>query len=261
MTSRHRAILQRLDQQGACSYQELTDALGVSTMTVRRDVDELAKRGLLIKALGGPQRANAAPSLYETALKSRLSVRRLEKREIAEAALSLVADNATVFLDGGTTCLELAKLLATRREAITIVTNSALACLELGRTTANMIVSLGGQFDVTSASFVGPSAEDQATRYFVDVALVSTKGLVASEGTYESSVATFRIKQIVAAQCAKLALLADHSKFGQRALSKVLDIEQIHTVVTDAAVPEKDLATLRNAGREVLIASPENAAR
>lgn len=251
---RHQAILAELVSRGACTYQQLAEVLDVSTMTVRRDINELAERGVVIKTLGGAQRAHAPYQLYETALASRLAVNRHEKSEIAMRAIELIDSQHTVFIDGGTTCLELARQLATERKGLTVVTNSALVCLELGKGNANLVVGIGGEYDAKSLSFVGPQSEDWAQTLFVDLAFVSTKGFLPAEGTFESSVGTFRVKQIIARQCHELVLLADHSKFGQRALSKVLDISQIHTVVTDDQTSPADIAELQRLGQKVIVA-------
>ncbi len=251
---RRQFILDRLEVQGAGSYGEFAAALRVSTMTVRRDLAEMVRQGAVIKTVGGVQKAQAPSYLYETALHSRLALRRQEKRAIARLALDLIAPGSTIFLDGSSTCLEFARALAKERSGLTIVTNSALACLELGQNGGNTIVGIGGHYDANSLSYVGPQAEDWAKTLFVDVAFVGTKGLLPAKGTFESSLPTFRIKQIIARQCGRLVLLADHSKFGQRALSKVLDIDQIHTVVTDDRTSRTDLAQLEKKITQVLVA-------
>ena len=78
-----------------------------------------------------------------------------------------------------------------------------------------------------------PASEEAAGQFFVDLAFMSTKGFQPTDGTFESSLSTIQIKRIIAQQCAKMMLLVDHSKFGQRALSKVLDLSQIGEVITD----------------------------
>ena len=223
-------------------------------MTVRRDLEEMIKQGRVIKTVGGVQRAHAPSYLYETALHSRLGLQRDAKRAIARKALELVEGRPTLFLDGSTTCLELARLLAQERKGLTIVTNSVLVCMELGKNGENSVAGIGGHYDADSLCFVGTQAEDWAKTLFVDLAFVSTKGFLPSKGTFESSLPNFRIKQIVARQCVELVLLVDHSKFGQRALSKVLDVDQIHTVVTDAQTRRADLAAMEKAGCRVHIA-------
>ena len=245
MTSRRQLILDELARQGACTYQQLADLLDVSTMTVRRDVDTLAKERRVIKTVGGVQDAGAASSWYETDIRSRLSERVAEKSVIAARALDLVQKGQTLFLDGSTTCIQLAKRIAAQGRGLTIVTNSVFICLELGSNRDNVVIGQGGQFDASAGAFVGLSSEEGVARFFVDVAFMSTKGFLPDEGTFESSISTFRIKRIVAGQCARMVLLVDHSKFGQRALSKVLDISQIDDVVTDEQTPDSYLDVLR----------------
>ena len=251
---RRQFILDILEQRGGCTYEEMAACLGVSTMTIRRDLEESIRQGTVLRTVGGIQRAQAPSYLYETALHSRLAVNREEKRAIARRALDLVAPGATLFLDGSTTCLELARVLARERDGLTIVTHSALACVELGKSSGNAIVGIGGNYDANSLCYVGPQAEDWAKTLFVDVAFVGTKGFLPGAGTFESSLPTLRIKQIVARQCSELVLLVDHTKFGQQALSRVLDTAQIRVVVTDDGTAAADLDALKAAGVKVSIA-------
>jgi DeoR family transcriptional regulator, L-fucose operon activator len=243
-----------VNENGAVSYQELEKMLNVSNMTVRRDIDLLSSKGKLIKTLGGAQRANAQPNLYESPLMSRLSVHGGEKRAIAAIALDQIKSNETIYLDGSTTCLELAKAFGIVADNITVVTNSMLVYMELAKTNNHTILCIGGQHDPASFCLTGPRAEEEAQKYFVDKAFFSTKGFVPAEGTFESSVATFRIKQVIAKQCNEVILLVDHSKFGQRALCKVLDIGQINTIITDSQTNIQAIEELRNRGISVHIA-------
>jgi DeoR/GlpR family transcriptional regulator of sugar metabolism len=251
---RREAILECLEQRITLSYRELADRFQTSSMTVRRDVDELYRRGLVLKASGGVRRVERLPPLFETPLASRFSVQRAEKRSIARVAARLVAPGQTIYVDGGTSSVELARWIADCCVNITVLSNSALICMELGRSPKNTIIGIGGHYVPDNLCFVGPTAEDFARRYFVDIAFFSTKGLLPHEGTYESFEPTFRIKQILAGQCHRVVVLADHTKFGQRSLCKVLDVSQIHTVVTDELTQAADITALRQSGREVLAA-------
>lgn len=254
MKERQQSILDFLEDKGTCSYQELEKLLGVSNMTVRRDVERLAATGAVIKTLGGIQKANAPASFYESSLLSRLSSHRDEKRLIAQMAVDSVKPHQSIYLDGSSTCLEMAKLLARQSTGLTIITNSALALMELTQGSGNTIICMGGQHDPVSFCLIGPKSEEEARKYFVDQAFVSTKGVLADEGTFESSIATFRVKQIMAKQCTELILLADSSKFGQRALCKVLDISQINMVITDEGISQTDEALLRDRVESLCIA-------
>jgi DeoR/GlpR family transcriptional regulator of sugar metabolism len=256
-SQRQDAIVRHLDTVGASLYQDLARLLAVSEMTIRRDVDKLVRRGQVIKTLGGAQTAHAPKHLFESPVEQRLSIQRAEKEDIARAALGTLQPHQTIFLDGSTTCLVLARQLAKTLRGLTIVTHSALVCMELGwmEETAQTIFALGGQFDPATACLVGPAAEEAARRFFVDVAFFSTKGFLADEGTFESSIAAIRIKQIVAEQAARVVLLVDHSKFGQRALCQALGIQQLHEVITDRGTAPADVATLERRGITVRVAA------
>ncbi len=247
-------ILDVVDRQGSASYVALAESLEVSTMTVRRNCDELVRLGKVIKTIGGIQRAHAPASLYENTVRGRIATNRAEKRAIAAKALDLILNNQTIFIDGGTTNLALAELIADRRTGLTILTNSALTCVELSKG-QNTVIGIGGEYDPVTLSFVGSHAEEMAKSFFVDQAFLTTKGFLPADGTYESAVATFRIKQIVAERAVETVLLVDHTKFGHRALSKVLDISQIQQVVTDERTSKSDLASLRRAGISVSVAA------
>jgi DeoR family transcriptional regulator, L-fucose operon activator len=247
-TERQRAIVEHLDTAGSCSYQDLAALAGVSDMTIRRDVDKLSQRGQVIKTLGGAQTAHAPENLYESPIQQRLPVHRPEKEKIAREAVRQIKPQQTIYLDGSTTCLVFARRLAATQRGLTVVTNSALVCMEFSRGTENTVFSLGGQFDPGSMCFVGPTTEEAARRFFVDIAFLSTKGLLPDEGTFESSIATIRIKQIIAEQAARVVLLVDHSKFGQRALCKALDIKQIHEIITDRDATPDHSAMLEQRG-------------
>jgi DeoR/GlpR family transcriptional regulator of sugar metabolism len=252
--TRQEQILEWLEGVGVGSYQELADFLAVSTMTVRRDVDELNARGLVIKTLGGVQRADAPSYLMETAIHGRIAKQRLEKQAIAKAAVEMIGPQKTLFIDGSTTCLELAKLIARRLRGLTIITNSTLTAMEIGRNRNNDVIGLGGEFDPNSCCYVGPIAEEMAERFYGDVAFMSTMGFLPSEGTFESTVGNFRVKQVLARRSKRVVLLVDHSKFGQRALARVLEAQSVDCVVTDEATTKDFLAEMSDRGIKYLVA-------
>ncbi len=254
---RRRAVGEHLDNVGASSYQDLAQQFGVSEMTIRRDIDRLVELGQVVKTLGGAQTAHAPDQFYESSIQQRLLQHREEKEQIAQAALARIAPKQTIFLDGSTTCLVLARHLAKQSLELTVVTYSALVCREFAGTSESTVYSVGGQFDPASGCFIGPVAEKAARQFFVDTAFYSTKGFVPEEGTFEASVATFRIKQIMAEQSSRRVLLVDHTKFRQRSLCKVLDTRQIQEVITDSLALADDVALLEERGVTVTIA-PRN---
>lgn len=255
-SARQDRILQLLQGEGVCTYTVLEARLGVSSMTIRRDVDELARRGLAIKSLGGAQGTKTPSFLHETAISSRFEVRRAEKELIAEAALKLVEPGQCIFLDGGTTTIALARKLAKTRLELSVITNSALVALELGRGPTLKVILLGGEYDSQSACCVGALAEETANKFSVDAMFISTKAFLPSDGTYESGLGTLRLKQVAASRAARKILLVDSSKFGLRALCRVFAVRDFDVIVTDAGCKPAALRSLRSAHIHVIVAPP-----
>ena len=252
-SERRKHILGHLRANKVVTYIELVSRFGVSNMTIRRDIDMLAEEGKVIKVVGGAQWTGAPRDMYETEVTSRLAINNAEKNAIALEAIKHIGHDEIIYIDGSSTCLQLANKITEHLSAITVVTNSVLVYMELARNKEISIICLGGQHDPVSYCLAGPQTETQAGSYFVDKAFISTKAFSPDEGTFESSVATFKIKQITAKNCTEVILLADHTKFGQRSLCKVLDISQIDTVITDSLIAPEQLKTLKENVENVII--------
>jgi DeoR family transcriptional regulator of aga operon len=245
VAERRERVLSEIERRGSVTYDDLAERMGVSAMTIRRDIEGLSRSGRVLKTLGGA----CALGL------SRLSLNTREKRAIAECVCDIVPQGVSLFLDGGTTSIEIARVLARTGRDLTVVTNSVMVCMELGRTEGGCtVVGLGGEYDPRSMSFVGPECERVAGGLFVDYAVFSTKGFVPAEGTFESSPGTIRVKQIMAEHCRRVVLAVDHTKLGVRALRPVLERARIATVVTDAGLPETDLQDVRRLYGDVRMA-------
>jgi DeoR family transcriptional regulator of aga operon len=256
VAERRERVLSEIERRGSVTYDDLAERMGVSAMTIRRDIEGLSRSGRVLKTLGGACALGpAGSSLYETTILSRLSLNTREKRAIAECVCDIVPQGVSLFLDGGTTSIEIARVLARTGRDLTVVTNSVMVCMELGRTEGGCtVVGLGGEYDPRSMSFVGPECERVAGGLFVDYAVFSTKGFVPAEGTFESSPGTIRVKQIMAEHCRRVVLAVDHTKLGVRALRPVLERARIATVVTDAGLPETDLQDVRRLYGDVRMA-------
>jgi DeoR/GlpR family transcriptional regulator of sugar metabolism len=251
---RHVAILDALSVEGALSYEDLAQRLGVAQITARRDVEALADRGEVIKILGGAQRARAPSAFYETPLYDRLQTNRHAKQAISRRVLELIQPGMTLNIDGSTTCIELAGILAQELEGLTIVTPSCPVAMELGCSRRHEVVTIGGRFDADTCCATGVAAEAELQAFHADLAVISTKAFLPAEGTFESVLPNIRVKRVAVERAERVVLLADASKFGSRALCRAIRTEEIDTVVTDAAPSAEDAAALERAGVEVLLA-------
>jgi DeoR/GlpR family transcriptional regulator of sugar metabolism len=255
LNKRQKEIVDYIGNWGVCSYDKLAEYFRVSIMTIRRDVMELSRRNLVIKTLGGIQKVDLPTYLLESVLSARIPKNAEEKQAIAAKAMELITPKVkTIYIDGSTTCLELVKNIRENFDDLTVITNSALMCMELGKNPNITVLGIGGTYCPKSLSFAGPGCEEWVLNFFVDTVFVSTKAFIPDEGTFESALETLRIKQIIAKQCKNVTLLVDHSKFGQRALHKVLDISQISNIVTDAETPADQIALLKKCEKKVYIA-------
>jgi DeoR family fructose operon transcriptional repressor len=250
---RQKSILAYLRQNKTATYDEIESMFDVSNMTIRRDIVCLADAGKVIKTIGGAQIAGVSADIYESEILSRLSVHSTEKRAISEYAMAYIKTNDVIFIDGSSTCLELAKRINEADVVVTVVTNSLLVHMELARSKTITVVCLGGQHDSITYCLTGPQTESQAEKYFINKAFFSTKGFSPKEGTFESSIAAYRVKQIISQQSSEVILLVDHSKFGQKSLCKVLDISEIDTVFTDNLISSSDKAILEKVVKKVIL--------
>lgn len=229
---RQQRILRMLEASGGLRTVQLARALGVSVATVRRDLDLLARRGLIERTHGG-----ALPVRMGTgreppyALKSERMLP--EKERIAARAAELVPEGATVIVDSGTTALSVARRLVGRR--LTVV------CLDLPTATAISeqegpeVWVPGGRVRNGLFSLVGPWAERELEHIHADVFFLGADA-VDLDGVTNSTVEEAEIKRLAMKAARQTVLVADHTKFGRKAMALVCRLEELAAVVTDAGV-------------------------
>ncbi len=227
---RQRRILRLLEAEGGLRTQELARRLGVSEATVRRDLAALAERGLVERTHGGalPLRmGSAAEPPFD--LKARRKVP--EKERIAARAAELVPERATVILDSGTTALALARRLAERRVTVIALDLKTAEALARGRAEVWLV---GGRARNGLFSLVGPWAEAQLAEVHADLFFLGADA-VDDEAVTNATVEEAAVKRRAAAAAEATYLIADHSKFGRRALARVVGLEALTGVITDRA--------------------------
>jgi len=247
---RHHYILERLGQQGALSVSELVKSLQVSRETVRRDLNTLALRGLLLMTHGGA----LAPGRREPDLDERETSNAEAKRAIGLRAAEFVPDEASLIIDSGTTTLAVARALVERRR-LTIYTNDWHIGLLLGRRNENRVTLLGGELaDGEDAAF-GLDTLHQLSQYRADFAFVGAGGVTAEAGLtdYSRAAAELRGRMLLSATVA--VVVADHSKFGRLTPVKIANFEQAHYLISDHAPERKLRKAIEALGPELVLAS------
>lgn len=234
---RHAAILERLADQSAVRVGDLSLALGVSEMTVRRDIDTLESRGALVRVHGGAVRPGSLTSVEAGFEANRVRAGQA-KQAIAVAAVSLLAPGMTVSITGGTTTYALAPLL-TRVRDLTVITNSLPLADELHRlrTTspvgdAPQVLLSGGQL-TPSKALVGPLATSAIASLRADVCFMGAHGVDSAAGITTPNLAEADTNRAFLRTCGTLVVLADASKIGVVSLARVAGLEAATALVTD----------------------------
>jgi DeoR/GlpR family transcriptional regulator of sugar metabolism len=247
---RREAILGALARDGRVVATQLAAALGVSDDTVRRDLDELDAAGRVRRVRGGalPAEAVTPPRMVD-----RQELHTAEKTVVAERAALLLADEAVVSLGGGTTCLAIARLLAVDGRARQILTTSPDVALALADAPGEVLLA-GGRLEPDSRTTVGAEALDAVRRMRPGVAVLGACSLHPAVGltTYCAGEAEVLREQ---ARCAgRLMVATESAKLGSTAAHVVAAAGDVAQLITDAAAPEAELAALRAAGVEVVVA-------
>ena len=223
--------------KGVIRIEEICSRLGVSPATVRRDLDQLEESGAIRRVHGGA--VSVESRLDEPLFDDKTAIAVREKRRIAEAALKLISPGNTVYLDGGSTVLELARLLRDRTN-LTVVTNSLYAAHELAGRGPRLIL-IGGELRRLSQALVGPLTRLVLAELHLDKAFLGTIGFSLKEGLTTTDPGEAFTKELVLGQARQVIVLADSSKAGKISFACAGHWDRVHVLITDGRL-DKDFA-------------------
>lgn len=232
--SRQRVILDRVLEAGTVSAAELASLTGRSLMTVHRDLDDLAGRGLVRKYHGG---VSALPtSVFESSSDFRMQRHGEAKAALARQALGLIEPGMSVMLDDSTTVLALARQLH-RVGPLTVLTNYRQVVELLIDVPDVRLIAIGGQYSRTHDSFIGPSDQTGLDTYAVDIVFQSTSTMDDAM-TYHQEQDVVTMKRVMLAAGSRRVLMMDGSKVGQTSLHRYVGIREFTDVIlTDDVDP------------------------
>ncbi len=214
---------------GVIRVEDLSRRLKVSAATVRRDLDQLERSGAIRRVHGGA--VSVESRLEEPVFEDKTSLAAREKRQIAEAALKFIEAGDTIYLDGGSTVLELARLLRDRTN-LTVVTNSLHAAHELaGR--GPRLIAIGGELRRLSQTLVGPLTRLVLQELHLDKAFMGTIGFSLKEGLTTTDPSEAFTKEVVMGQARRVIVLADSTKAGKVSFANAGRWENVHVLITD----------------------------
>lgn len=252
---RKEMIRSAVANRGEVSVPELVKRLGVSEVTIRRYLEELEKEGVLTRAYGGAVKIEARISpefLFTEKSQHNLA----EKKAIARAAVNLVQEGETIFLDSGTTPLELSHSLKENQCRITVATTSLPVASELASVDKVKILLLGGFLRRELFDFFGPFSREELSRLTFNQAFLGVDGISGQEGLTTTDSITALIEETVIKKSQKINILADHSKIGRVALvpyGNIQGITKTKRLITDSGAAPKELNKLKKMGLEVIV--------
>jgi DeoR/GlpR family transcriptional regulator of sugar metabolism len=240
---RRTAIVTEVRRRGGVRVSELSRALGVSDMTVRRDLDALVEQGLLARVHGGVVPVDTAAD--EPAFATKQIRQADEKAAIARAAAALVPPGCAVGISAGTTTAALAQEL-TDVGGLTVVTNSvAVSDILHQADNEDQTVILTGGIRTRSDALVGPAATAVLSGLNLDVLFLGVHGMSERGGFTTPNLAEAETNRALVAASRQVVVLTDHSKWGVVGIATIIGLREAHVLITDAGIEPEALERLR----------------
>jgi DeoR/GlpR family transcriptional regulator of sugar metabolism len=246
--ARRELIIEELRRHDEVTVSRLSEQLGVSDVTIRKDLQQLEDQGYLTRVRGGAVFSGRGQLELRFAARQQLALD--EKRRLAARAAQFVRPGATVFLDGSTTVFQMTRLLR-HVQGLTVITNGLYAALELSFAPEITTIVVGGILRKQSSSLVDLLTPELLRRLHVDVAFVSCRGFTVEHGLMESDLREAQLKRAMAQAAQQTVALVDSSKVGHVYIATSLLPEEIDMLLVDPRMDEEMRASLVAAGVRV----------
>jgi DeoR family transcriptional regulator of aga operon len=243
-------VLKLLATRDSVSVTELAQEFSVSEVTVRSDLSELARQGLVVRVRGGVRPLQRGQS--ELAFDLRLKIEAERKQAIARAAAALVEEGEAIALDSSTTAYYLALELRAKRELV-VVTNGLLIAAALAEAPGISVLVTGGMLRLPAMSLVGELGADVLRTTRINKGFLGARGLSLEHGLMDLDPEEVRIKQEMASACDRVYGILDGTKWHRSALLSFVSTDDLHGVVTDAGASEEEVEAWRAHGVEVTV--------
>jgi DeoR/GlpR family transcriptional regulator of sugar metabolism len=254
---RMRRVLELLETRDTVLVSELLEEFAVSEVTVRSDLSELARQGLVMRVRGG---ARALPTgstrQDEAAFDLRLALQSAEKHAIAKAAAAMVGDGEAIALDCSTTSYHIALELKNKKELV-VITNGIPTAELLAAVPGVSVILIGGVVRPASMSVVGDMATDVLRRTHISKGFFGVRGLSLERGLMDLNPEEVRFKRELAAACEHVVAVFDHTKWARLGLLSFLPAADVSAIVTDDRAPDAQVEAWRAHDVSVHTVTPE----
>ena len=251
--SRHEKILELVNRQGFVTIEHLVQAFGVTPQTLRRDLNLLHDQNLLRRHHGGA--GSVGSSTANTAYQQRQELQAEEKQRIAAAVADSIPDQASLFINIGTTNEAIAHALLARR-GLKVITNNLHVANTLAPREDFEIIVAGGQVRPSDGGIIGEATLDLVRQFKVDFAVIGISGIDEDGTLLDFDYHEVRVSQAMCANARRVYLAADHSKFGRKAMIRLGSIAEVHALFTDAEPPRAIVDLLGREKRQLVVVPP-----
>ena len=228
---REEQIIKILRKQNSISVNELSKKLYASTSTIRRDLTNLEKRGLVTRTFGGVYLTKNTFN-KETPFKYREETNVLEKRKLCQKVLPFIKDNMSLFLDSSTTILQIVNYLNNFKN-LTIITNGFEITNEILNNTKHQVILTGGIIQTNSNSMLGTITNSVLNNLHADLSILSSTGIDIDFGVSESTLDQSEAKKIMNKNSDMCIYLVDDSKFNKKGINKTSELKEIDVIITN----------------------------
>ncbi len=243
-------ILSLLQEKSRLTVKEVSEYLGVSADTIRRDFGRLAEKGLVLRTHGGIMSKESVT--FDPSITERIVKYQDEKEAIARKTAGLIADSEIVIIDAGTTTEKVVKWIANKHN-ITVLTDALNIAVEATRRDITTII-LGGIIRNSTLGITGPDAVEMIRHYHADKLIMGVSAISIAKGLMIPNRMEAEIKKALVEIANQVIVVADHSKIRKTALYSFAALEEIDMFVTDKAADADFLRELQSYDIEVLIA-------
>ena len=255
---RMQEVLRMLETRDSVHVAELSKAFAVSEVTVRSDLSELARQGLVARVRGGVRPLQRGQSELGFDFRLRLEVER--KRAIAKAAATLVEEGQAIALDSSTTAYYLALELRTKKELV-VVTNGLLIAAALADAPGISVLVTGGMLRLHAMSLVGDLGAEALRGTRISRGFLGARGLAIDDGLMDLNPDEVRIKREMASVCERVIGIVDGTKWHRTALLPFVATDQVDAIVTDTGAPSEEVEAWRGRDVEIVCVEPAEGAQ
>lgn len=233
MELRHTKILELLTEKNKVDVTELSQNLGVSQVTIRKDLDMLEKKGLIVREHG------FATLNGQDDMNNRLAYHYDIKQQLAKSACQMIEDGETIMIESGSCCALLAQEIASTKKDVTIITNSSFIADYIRQYSQVKLILLGGEYQKEAQVVVGPMTRRCVEAFFVDKFFIGTDGFSRNTGFTGNDYMRSETVRDMARQAAHVIVVTESSKFQQVGLVNLLPTQDVYCVVTNGMIPQE----------------------